>query len=582
MVYLVLCSATLFSALYVRATLQAALPAHLPPVGAALLAFKVLVEVGSSYYGIGFLMASLAYLCAGQTTTAPRRPTEPPPVGIVYLCCDDLNPSAFASLAQLRYPGKRYLIVHDDSTSQANRAAVDAVVEQGRGWKGWEVVLLRRPRREGGKPGAANHALQRTGHLYQYVLLCDNDSTVLDPRAIEAALSYFEDPTVAVVQCRNSAVPEAQGCRVNRWLARSIDAFHVFLSTCSRFGWQPFVGHNAVLRTAAVRQTGGFTPGFFSDDLDLTVRLNLQGHRVAYASEIRFGETHPASYDAFRRRSYKWAYGCIQTLRAHTWSVLTSKRLSLAEKWSFFQFTGFYVAQTVLLVYLGATCLVAPFLLQGIAVAPTAAAAAGTVIILCIFGPLLAFFAKESDRRGWPGTVLACGLVYGATDFACAAGVWDCVRNRKRSWTPTNLRAQKEHTWPLLAEAVFGALLLCVPLLGKGSVLYFPCFYLFGGKFLFAPAIALFYRDPQQPVVPSPRTRSLKATQVATLACSIVVAVAVFQSRAHTATRPGVEIRGKELYVDGRPFAVKGVHYGPWRPGTGPGKGYRRLPRTSR
>lgn len=40
------------------------------------------------------------------------------------------------------------------------------------------------------------------------------------------------------------------------------------------------------------------------------------------------------------------------------------------------------------------------------------------------------------------------------------------------------------------------------------------------------------------------------------------------------ASSPTVEIRGKELLVDGRPFRVKGIHYGPWRPGTGPNKGY--------
>lgn len=32
--------------------------------------------------------------------------------------------------------------------------------------------------------------------------------------------------------------------------------------------------------------------------------------------------------------------------------------------------------------------------------------------------------------------------------------------------------------------------------------------------------------------------------------------------------------RGKELLRDGTPYIVKGVHYGPWRPGTGPGKNY--------
>lgn len=26
--------------------------------------------------------------------------------------------------------------------------------------------------------------------------------------------------------------------------------------------------------------------------------------------------------------------------------------------------------------------------------------------------------------------------------------------------------------------------------------------------------------------------------------------------------------------MDGKPFSVKGMHYGPWRPGTGPNKNY--------
>jgi Glycosyl hydrolases family 2, TIM barrel domain len=41
-----------------------------------------------------------------------------------------------------------------------------------------------------------------------------------------------------------------------------------------------------------------------------------------------------------------------------------------------------------------------------------------------------------------------------------------------------------------------------------------------------------------------------------------------------TGTPERIEIRGKEIYVAGSSFVVKGVHYGPWRPGTGPSKRY--------
>jgi len=228
MVYLVLLSATLFSIMYARAILGAASQAGLKPIGTELLTFKVLVEVVASYFGIGFVFAAIAYLWHEPAAAGRNTLRQFPPVGLVYLCCDDLDQAAFASLAKLRYRGKLYLIVHDDSTSEATRAEVDAAVEHARARRDWEVVLLRRSSREGGKPGAANYVLQHTGSLYEYFLLCDNDSTVLDPMAIEAGLPYFDDPAVAIVQCRNSAVPDPQGCRLNRWLSRSIDAFHLF------------------------------------------------------------------------------------------------------------------------------------------------------------------------------------------------------------------------------------------------------------------------------------------------------------------------------------------------------------------
>jgi O-antigen biosynthesis protein len=54
------------------------------------------------------------------------------------------------------------------------------------------------------------------------------------------------------------------------------------------------------------------------------------------------------------------------------------------------------------------------------------------------------------------------------------------------------------------------------------------------------------------------------------LATTIFVAFSIpKQAHGHS-----VEVRGKGLVVDGHQFIVKGIHYGPWRPGTGPGKGY--------
>ncbi len=573
MVYFVLCTATLFSLGYTWNIYRVAHQTHLTFVVIGLLAFKTLVEVASSYYGFAFLFMAVAYIFRREEANKFKLVENPPPVGLIYLCCNDLDRDALFSLANLTYRGKLYFVIHDDSVSAAQRKEVDQAVQELRRRTDHSVLLLRRPIKEGGKAGVTNHVLGQTAHLFEYFLLCDNDSQALDPRAIEKALPHFEDPRIAIVQFRNVAVVDPNTCSVNRLLSRSIDAFNVFLTAYSRFGWKPFVGHNALLKTATVMEVGSFTPGFFSDDLDLTVRLNLRGYKVAYAPEIQFGEKHPGNHSSYRRRSYKWAYGCVQTLRAHCPAVLKSKQLSLVEKWSFLMFSGFYVGQTALLLYLCVTFLVAPFLLTGYTVNTGTAFFAGSLIILTTFLPVLAYFAKDPVRQGSAGAVVMCGLVYGTTDFPTARGVWDCLIGRKSQWTPTNARSQNNHSWGVLGEALFGLLLLCVPLATNFPMIYFPCFYLFAGKFLFGPAISVLYNEQQSRISGANQARTIVPFATVLLLFAIPAALLV-HARASAGEVPGVKIERKSLYVDGKPFLVKGIHYGPWRPGTGPNKNY--------
>jgi GT2 family glycosyltransferase len=573
MAILVLLAGTLFSLAYILAVAQQASAAHLGLFATVLLGFKTLVEAGASYYGFALLFTAAAYLWT-------RRPNVPccqisgfPPVGVVYLCCDDFDPEAFESLARLQYQGKFYFIVHDDSRSEKNRREVDHAAESLRTSTGREVLLLRREDRAGGKPGASNYVLRKIAQLVEFVLICDNDSTIVDPLTIERALPYFQDQRVAVVQCRNISARHDASCRANRLLSRSIDAFSVFLATYARFGWQPFVGHNALLRTNAIMEVGGFTPGFFSDDLDLTVRLNFAGKRVVYAPEIEVGEKHPPSYESFRRRTYKWAYGCVQTLRAHGLEVIRSKQFSLAEKFSFFQFTGFYVAQMVLLLYLVVTFLVAPWILPPWPTSTPKAFFAGTLIILVTYAPILAYFFKQPRGKDWLGTVAMCGLVYGTSDFCSARGVWDCILGRARLWTPTNARASTERTWPLFAEALFGIALLLIPVLANSPAVFLPAFYLFAGKFLCAPTIGVMYDDGHR-FSPAKNRLPLRTAQVAIFFFVFLLPLFVWKTQVMGEEKPGVQIHGKSVLVDGRVFQVKGIHYGPWRPGTGPNKGY--------
>src|ERR1700747_1285016 len=113
MVYFVLCSAALFSFVYTWNIYRVAHQAHLTFLVIGLLAFKTLVEVGSSYYGFAFLFIAVAYLFRKEEPNECKVVGQPPPVGLIYLCCDDLDRGALFSLASLTYRGKLYILVHD-------------------------------------------------------------------------------------------------------------------------------------------------------------------------------------------------------------------------------------------------------------------------------------------------------------------------------------------------------------------------------------------------------------------------------------------------------------------------------------
>ena len=85
-------------------------------------------------------------------------------------------------------------------------------------------------------------------------------------------------------------------------------------------------------------------------------------------------------------------------------------------------FSGFYVGQAALLLYLFATFLIAPFFLTGYTVNTGTACFAGSLIILATFLPVLVYFAKDPVRRSSASAVIMCGLVYGTTDFPTARG----------------------------------------------------------------------------------------------------------------------------------------------------------------
>jgi cellulose synthase/poly-beta-1,6-N-acetylglucosamine synthase-like glycosyltransferase len=575
----------------------------------ALLYCKIALELATSFYLFSVLLKASDYLFGRWKDLSPGRQqglrpaAKPgdrswPGVACVYLCAGDLDERALESLCRLKYPGELDILVHDDAGDPQIAADVDAAAREAGRRSGRRVTVLRRPARDGGKPGAVNHVLSRLEETHQLVLLADNDSTAVDPLALEKAVPLFDTRSVAVVQFRNVGVPATGEGRINRVLRKAIEVFDLFARHQSRHGMAFFFGHNALLRTAALSQAGGLRPGVFADDIDLSVRLVRSGWTILYAAGIEFGETHPMSYIAFRKRAYKWAFGCGQILRSHLLPALLDRRLTFCQKLGLLEFIGFYAIQAALIAYLVLVGLVLPLLGGPPAGGPLALFLGGSAIVASIFLPSFAYYARRRRIREWWPFALICAVVYGGVAFGSARGLIDGITGRRRRWVPTNLAGPGGRVPPsTILESVFGFLLFLVPACFAPWALWQPSLYLFATVFLLSPLAALFYAPARserslwdvlspvarmfslQPALAlTPLARSLKTrrTLYTVLLVGALTGPLLLTLRTHASVHHGsrVTVQGDRILVDERPFKIKGVHYSPWLPGTGPMKGY--------
>jgi cellulose synthase/poly-beta-1,6-N-acetylglucosamine synthase-like glycosyltransferase len=285
----------------------------------ALIIFKAAIEVWCSLYAGYFVFISLYYL--GTVNKRKRDPgpinpaAECPSLAIVYVCCGDLEKDCLESLCETKTNGPLKIFVHDDSREPEQQQEVDNAARELAQRYGVDLVVLRRGNREGGKPGALNFVLKTIPESFEWMLLCDNDSRAIDKQWYLRVAPMLQDEKLGCVQFRNLGTPPKSSSKLLRRLLDSINVFEVFVAPAEKFGWMPFFGHNAVLRLSAIREVGGFQPGEFADDIDVSIRLNLKGYNIQYRQDITFSEDHPENYRAFRARSYKWAYGCASVLR---------------------------------------------------------------------------------------------------------------------------------------------------------------------------------------------------------------------------------------------------------------------------
>lgn len=362
-----------------------------------------------------------------------------PPLAVVIASCNepaDVACMTLSSVIDAGYPGSMRVVVVDNSPNDATadyRAWSDAVAACP------GAVFRRNFPSAAKKPGNLDVAMGLVGDA-EFVLFLDVDSTVPhrgDTLAVAVA-ALQADPELGFVQFSSRATNWCFS-RVASAAALWQDLRNSRLATASTDGFPVFYGHNAVWRTAALREAGAWTQYhdgqlMVTEDLLMAIRARLLGWHGLYLPQT-FGEWVPNSLASMRTTWLRWNMGTQQVMSLLWPKVMGSPRLTAVEKVNFFLHTYSYLVP----VGVYAIFLVLPFLLPTPATPWLIALAAALWLLSDVSAVAtvvqLSHAPTRIKRLADLGSFL---LIKIFLEAVCAEGFFQSFNAQLRSrWTPT-------------------------------------------------------------------------------------------------------------------------------------------------
>ena len=244
---------------------------------------------------------------AGAALLRPREsaPAACFPIAVLVAAHDEekLLPETLDALSRLDYPLDllRFVAVNDGSTD-----GTGALLRE---WAAADPcrVLVDLPESVG-KAAALNSALQYAGDA-SLVAVYDGD-TVPEPQALRALSGAFMDPrTAAATGVRLPRL--ANSAPAARYAAlESVVYQYVTLAAKDRLRLNPpTIGANCCYRLEPLLEVGGFPPGAYSEDIEVSLALAAAGWRTRFVRQARSRSLVAATLAHFIQQRLRWSAG---------------------------------------------------------------------------------------------------------------------------------------------------------------------------------------------------------------------------------------------------------------------------------
>lgn len=250
------------------------------------------------------------------------------------------------------------VMVADDSRD----ATIEVLKE--RGWRQNQPVFkfIHRKDRSGYKGGALEKAIEFMHPLTRYVIVFDADfvppSNIIKQFVSQWMLYQTDEKPIAAVQGYQLHYLN----RNENWITKGVRAefsgsYMVERLAEEVYGGMKMVSGSVFMFDADLMRRLGWEESI-TEDWVLTLRLYLEGFKVAYTPLIQAPAEIPTTVTRIIKQRMRWAEGHTFAVKRYFMKIMRSDKLSLAEKLEFLYFAPYYL-QSVFFILGSATWIIA-------------------------------------------------------------------------------------------------------------------------------------------------------------------------------------------------------------------------------
>ena len=236
-----------------------------------------------------------------------------------------------ASLCTLDYPEDKYEVwAIDDNSSDRTPQILNQLKEKYSCLR----VLRRGANASGGKSGALNQVLPLTKG--KIIAVFDADA-VVTPDLLRRTIPMFADEKIGAVQVRKAISNASLNFWTRGQMAEMALDTYLQQQRIAMGGIGELRGNGQFVNRYALKRCGGWNEQTITDDLDLTIRLHLDGWDIGFLSYPPVREEGVTTVKALWHQRNRWAEGGYQRYLDY-WRAIASSRMGFQKTFDLLSF----------------------------------------------------------------------------------------------------------------------------------------------------------------------------------------------------------------------------------------------------